>query len=156
MTFQLLTAQHQLSMCLVVELRGDVEALGFGELVAGYFACSTVRLYDGSRCQSKIRFTYFLPCRFHVSNGPHHVLVLFTSQLGNNTADYEYFSLLKCVILGEKVNLFSKRLSTTSGKEQKTVNRNQEKTVIIVKVVKVKVVKLNSEQGVELTIKYNF
>ena len=55
-----------------------------------------------------------------------------------------------------RLSTFSvKRLSTTSGKEQKTVNRNQEKTVIIVKVVKVKVVKLNSEQGFELTIKYN-
>ena len=37
------------------------------------------------------------------------------------------------------------KLSTISGKEQKTVNRNQEKTGFVVKVVMVKVVKLNSE-----------
>ncbi len=35
MTFQLLPTQHQLGTSLVVELRGDVQALGFGELVAG-------------------------------------------------------------------------------------------------------------------------
>ena len=36
-----------------------------------------------------------------------------------------------------------KQLSTTSGNKQKTVNRNQEKTGIVVKVVKVKMVKIN-------------
>ena len=46
-------------------------------------ACATDRLYDGSRCQPKIRPTCFHPCRLHVSDGPHHVLVLFTCQLGN-------------------------------------------------------------------------
>ena len=53
-------------------------------------------------------------------------------------------------------NLFRKCLSTTSGNKQKTVNRNQEKTGFVVKVVMVKVVKLNSKQGFELTIKYNY
>ena len=53
-------------------------------------------------------------------------------------------------------NIFRKLTVNHIRKRAKTVNRNQEKTVIIVKVVKVKVVKLNSEQGVELTIKYNF
>ena len=34
MTLQLITAQHQLGTSLVVELRGDVQALGLGERIA--------------------------------------------------------------------------------------------------------------------------
>ena len=94
MTFQLLPTHHQLSMCLVVELRGDVQALGLGELVARYFACAAIRLNDGSRCQLKIAPTYFLPRRFHISDGLHYVFVLFTSQLGNNAVDSEYFLII--------------------------------------------------------------
>ena len=33
MTLQLITAQLQLSMCLIVQLRGDIQTLGFGERV---------------------------------------------------------------------------------------------------------------------------
>ena len=106
MTLQLITAQHQLSMYLVVELRGDVQALGLGELVARYFACATIRLNDGSRCQLKIAPTYFLPRRLHLSDGLHDIIVLFTSQLGNNTIDSEYFSLFEWVIFGWIVNFF--------------------------------------------------
>ena len=94
MTFQLITAQHQLSMCLVVELRGDVQALGLGERIARYFACAAIRLNDGSRCQPKIRPTYFHPCRLHLSDGFHDMFVLFTSQLGNNAVDSEYFFIV--------------------------------------------------------------
>ena len=93
-TLQLLPTQHQLGTSLIVELRGDVQALGLGKEIARYFACAAIRLNDGSRCQLKIAPTYFLPRRFHVSNGPHHVLVLFTSQLGNNTVDSEYFLII--------------------------------------------------------------
>ena len=34
MTLQLLPTQHQLNMCLIVELRGDIQALGLGEEIA--------------------------------------------------------------------------------------------------------------------------
>ena len=56
--FQFLPAQHQLGTRLVIELRGDVKTLGFGEDVARYFVRSTVRLNDGSGCQCKFAFTW--------------------------------------------------------------------------------------------------
>ncbi len=59
--------QHQSCTRLVVELRGDVEALGLGQLVAGHLARAAVGLNDGSGCKSKIRFTYFFPCRLHAA-----------------------------------------------------------------------------------------
>ena len=58
-------------------------ALGLGEHVAGHLSCSTIRLNDGSGCQLKFQPTYFSPCRFHISNVSHEVLVLFTCQLCN-------------------------------------------------------------------------
>ena len=43
MTFQLLPTHHQLSMCLIVQLRGDVQALGLGELVERLFLRYAIR-----------------------------------------------------------------------------------------------------------------
>ena len=65
---QLLPPQYKLCARLVVELRGDVEALGFGQGIAGYLASAAVRLDDGSGCQSKFRFTYLFPCGLHTHN----------------------------------------------------------------------------------------
>ena len=59
------------------------QALGFGQLIAGYLACATVRLNDGSGCQRKFAPTYILPRRLHVSDSLEYVFVLFTCQLGN-------------------------------------------------------------------------
>ena len=68
-----LTAHHQFGASLVIELRCDIQPLSLGELVARHLASSTVRLDDGSGCQPKFRPTYFLPSRFHVSDGFHHI-----------------------------------------------------------------------------------
>ena len=91
--FQLLPAQHQLRTCLVVELRGDVQALGFGKHVTRYFARSSVRLNDGSRCQCKFASTCFFPCWLHVSDVSHEVFVLLTRQL----SDFERRHCLWCI-----------------------------------------------------------
>ena len=91
MTFQLITTQHQLSMCLVVELRGDVEALGLGELVERLFLRYAIRQKVAFFTELKFQPCNFLPRRLHLSDGLHDVFVLFTSQLGNNAVDSEYF-----------------------------------------------------------------
>ena len=87
-TLQLITTQHQLSMCLIVQLRGDVEALGLGKEIA--WSCTSYRVFVST--ESKFGLSYFHPCGFHLSDGLHDVFVLFTSQLGNNAVDSEYFS----------------------------------------------------------------
>ena len=92
MTFQLIKAQHQLSTSLVVELRGDIQALGLGELVERLFLRYAIRQKVAFFTELKFQPCNFLPRRLHISDGLHHVLVLFTSQLGNNTVDSEYFS----------------------------------------------------------------
>ena len=78
MTLQLITTQHQLGMCLVVELRSDVEALGLGKEIA--WSCTSCRVFVST--ESKFGLSYFLPRRLHLSDGFHHMFVLFTSQLG--------------------------------------------------------------------------
>ena len=59
MTLQLLTAQNQLGTSLVVELRGDIQALGLGELVERLFLRYAI-------CQKVAFFTElkFQPCNF--------------------------------------------------------------------------------------------
>ena len=59
--------KQQLCTCLVI--CGNIQTLRLGERIARHFARATVRLNDGSRCQPKIRPTYFRPCWFHVSDG---------------------------------------------------------------------------------------
>ena len=66
MTFQLITTQHQLSMCLVVELRGDIQALGFVERIARVTTDGTVTNIHLSEHQPKFRPMHFLPCRLHL------------------------------------------------------------------------------------------
>ena len=65
--------------CLVVELGGDVEALGLGQFVAR--AELPVLVFVGP--ELKFQPGYFFPRGLHVSDSLHHVLVLFTCQLGN-------------------------------------------------------------------------
>ena len=102
MTFQLLTAQPQLSMCLIVELRGDIQALGLGELVERLFLRYAIRQKVAFFTELKFQPCNFLPRRLHISDGLHHVLVLFTCQLGYNAVDSVFFSLFECVIFGGK------------------------------------------------------
>ena len=72
---------------LVVELRGDVQALGLGELVARAKLAFLVFVIN----QLKFQPVNFFPCRLHISNGLHHVLVLFTCQLGHLERRHVYF-----------------------------------------------------------------
>ena len=72
---------------LVVELRGDVQALGLGQLVAGAELTFLISIIN----QPKIRPVDFQPCWFHPSNGFHHVFVLFTCQLGNLERRHHFF-----------------------------------------------------------------
>ena len=76
---QFFPSQHQLRTRFVVELRGDVQALRLGQLVAGSELAFEVFVFN----QPKIRPVDFHPCWLHPSNGLHHVFVLFTCQLGN-------------------------------------------------------------------------
>ena len=73
---QFLPPQHQLRTCLVVELCGDVQALGLGERIAGYLTRATVRLDDGSGCQRKIAPTYLFLLKDVRGKIPH---ILFTT-----------------------------------------------------------------------------
>ena len=63
----------------VVELRGDVQALGFGELVTRQWAPRWVLVST----ELKFQPSDFLPCWLHIPDGLHDVFVLFTCQLGN-------------------------------------------------------------------------
>ena len=58
---QLFPPDDEDGTCLVVELRGDVECLGFREGIAGDFPYSAIGLFYGSGCQPKIRPTYLRP-----------------------------------------------------------------------------------------------
>ena len=60
--------QHQLGASLVVELRGDVQALRLGELVTRVTADGTVADSYLSEHQRKFAPMYFFPCRLHVSD----------------------------------------------------------------------------------------
>ena len=71
-----LPSQHEFGTRLVVELRGDVQALGFGELVIGYLFRSTVRQIVDSGQQCKFASLYLLPRWLHLSNGPHEVRMI--------------------------------------------------------------------------------
>ena len=90
---QFLPTEHQFCTRLVVKLRGDIEALGLGQLVARHLTCAAIRLGDGSGCQRKIAPTYFLPRRLHVSDSLEYVFVLFTCQLGNLERRHCLFTL---------------------------------------------------------------
>ena len=67
--FQLFPSQHQLGACLVVELRGDVQALGLGQLVAGAKFTFCILVFN----QRKIAPVNFHPCRLHLSDGFHYM-----------------------------------------------------------------------------------
>ena len=66
MTLLLITAQHQLGTSLVVELRGDVKALGLGSRIARVMTDGTVTNNHLSEHQPKFRPMHFLPCRLHI------------------------------------------------------------------------------------------
>ena len=51
LTLKILPSQHQLGSRLVVKLRGDVEALSFGELVAGFYTSQSVFVIDELKFQ---------------------------------------------------------------------------------------------------------
>ena len=53
-------------MCLVVELRGDIQALGLGEEIARVTMDGTVTNIHLSEHQPKFRPMHFLPCRLHI------------------------------------------------------------------------------------------
>ena len=72
-------AQHQFGAGLVVELRGDVQALGLGEDVAGAKLSVSVLV----RPELKFQPGYSFPCWLHVSDVSHEVLVLLTRHLSN-------------------------------------------------------------------------
>ena len=58
--------QHQLRTCLVVELRGDVQALGLGQHIAGNFFRSAIGQLVGSGRELKFAPLYFIPCRIQL------------------------------------------------------------------------------------------
>ena len=64
---------------LVVELRGNVQALGLGEGVTGTKLSFLVSVFN----ERKFAPVNFHPCRLHVSDGFQHILVLFTGHLGD-------------------------------------------------------------------------
>ena len=102
-----LPAQHQPCASLVVELRGDVEALRLDELVTRVTANGTVADFHLSEHQrkfapmhfshagsifriaflvsaeGKISLSDFFPRFLHLADGAHHIAMLFTSHLCN-------------------------------------------------------------------------
>ena len=56
------------SQRFVIKLRGDVQALGFSQVVAGNSTNSTIIDSYLSGHQSKFGFMYFFPCFLHVSD----------------------------------------------------------------------------------------
>ena len=68
---------------LVVELRGDVEAFGLGELVVGHHLLAAVRQIVGFLQERKFAPLYFLPGWLHVTDGFEHVFVLLAGEFGN-------------------------------------------------------------------------
>ena len=69
---QFLPSQHQFCACLVVELRGDIQALCLGERIARAKLSFFVSIFN----QGKISPVDIQPCWFHVSNGPHEAPVI--------------------------------------------------------------------------------
>ena len=67
--------------CLVVELRGDVQALGLGKRVIRCQLSATIRKIVDFLQERKFAPLYFFPCWLHISDGSHQVFVLFTCQL---------------------------------------------------------------------------
>ena len=68
---------------LVVELRGDVEAFGLGELVVGHHLLAAVRQIVGFLQERKFAPLHFFPGWLHLADGSQHIEMILAGEFGN-------------------------------------------------------------------------